>query len=255
MAKTSFAMILTVMIIYGGAGRAYAANPPAFDDPVMEDVLLSSSNTKSQQVPAHIQPYIYLTQIPYVYSKGGSVYPDFPGLPDFAHFAKLDGDRVAIYPADVSGSFYLGTPDVGYEFRKQIIDYITNDADKLKAYKAYIQALGFINVKQLGGGLHPEYANSVLWELKYDAEFSLDADGIFIIESIETFGWLLIGKSITYNSTGDLTPCVEFRFYTLKRSAGSSRSILSETGNLSNVSNPASYAVPMYTPNAVDDIY
>lgn len=200
---------------------------------------------------------VTVTSGKYVYIKGGQVYADFAGLPDFVHFPKLDDKYVVAYPAETSEFYYLGRSEVTYTYRTRIIDYITADWASLEKYKKAVIDIGFKNIQEIKSEDFDEYFNAISKELLYDPDFKLDADGIFVAEGYDTFRLLLIGRSVTtyysYNASR-LVDCVEFRFYSLTKTGGDSLDLLSVVGTVDDslfTGNPGGY---YYTPDALGDI-
>ncbi|MDR1688713.1 MAG: hypothetical protein LBS21_08910 [Clostridiales bacterium] len=204
------------------------------------------------------EEYVYRNPLmsyePYVYIKGGVTYYDFYGLPDYGQYARLDGTRIAVYPTQESTFFFVGLPDTTYTYRDKIIDYFDSDASTLKAYKAYIKTLGFTNKKSFESADYAEYIEKIRWQLKYDPDFTVDKDGIFMVDYDETFLWLLIGKSIEYDSAGTLRECTEFRFYSLSRTPNPPVNILDGVGDTPNYANPDGQSTNLFTPNPANDI-
>jgi len=194
----------------------------------------------------------YMSYLPFEYVKGGVRYADFAGLPDFGQFARLGGLHTLVYPPSVNEFYFIGAPDVTYTYRSRIIDYIGASAETVKGYKAFIKALGFVNRKNLDSDVFPEYAEIIGWQLRYDSDFKLDGDGIYVVEDAETFRWLLIGKSVAYNSVGELVDCTELRFYSLTRTDNFGLGILFEAGDLGETEGVSD--VFFVTPDAIDDV-
>jgi len=196
----------------------------------------------------------YMSYEPFRYVKGGVRYADFAGLPDFGQYAQMGGDRVVVYPPTENSFYFIGAPEITYTYRSKIIDYIGVGASTVKAYKAHIKSLGFVEKKALASEAFREYVEIIEWQVRYDANFAPDADGVFVVEDLETFRWLLIGKSICYDADGNLVPCVEFRFYSLTRTDNYKLSIMYEVGNLENPEGAGLETYLFITPDALRDI-
>ena len=202
--------------------------------------------------PVYRNPH--MSYIPYAYVKGGVKYNDFADLPDFGQYAQMGGDKIAVYPAYERSFYFVGAPEIIYTYRSRIIDYLYVNAGSLKNYKSFIKSLGFEQRKNFESAPFPEYIDIINEELKYDPDFTADDDGIFIIEDLETFWWLLIGKSIAYDAAGKLAECVEFRFYSLTRSDIEEIDILHEAGELNDAEDISGQSVSLFTPLALNDI-
>ena len=214
-------ILLTLAVAVLGSGTVYATSTinKLFD--------YSSILAPGQSVPAptpapdaaperYVNPY--MSYEPYIYIKGGVAYDDFAGLPDFGQYGRIGGDRIAVYPVSVTKRASADSPGAVYIFESRIIDYIGVNANTLKNYKAHIKSVGFTSKKKFESAAFGEYIDLIAERLKYDPDFKADADGFFTSEDDDSFRWLLIGRSIAYDRDGELTPCVEFRFYSLTRS-------------------------------------
>jgi len=205
--------------------------------------------------PVYVNPL--MSHEPYVYIKGGLRFTDFNGLPDFAQFARIDGWNIATYPQKTDEFYNVGRPNVTYTYKSIVRDYIGVSASSLSSYKSHIKSLGFTNQKTFSSKYYREYIEQIQDELRYDVDFKLDRDGIYMVEDLESFYWLLIGKSITYDADNKLVACVEFRFYSLTRPEAAPYSILDEAGHLNDAySDTVSGAGTnlFTTPNAIYDI-
>jgi len=200
-----------------------------------------------------VNPNIVSTQ-PYQYIKGGAVYAGFYGLPEFSQYARLDGAQIVSYPPTASSVYLVGEPNIIYTYHTRIIDYITDNTSAVADYMSYLPTLGFINCSELKSEVWSDYADFVYWNLKYDTSFQLEKNGVFTIEDEDSFRWLLIGKSVTYDSKGKLVPCVEFRLYALTNTLSSDANILADAGNFGNIQYLTPTASGLTTPNAAGDI-
>jgi hypothetical protein len=189
---------------------------------------------------------------PFMYVKGGFNYVDLYDLPDFAQFARLDGWRVAIYPAIETPFYFIDTPDVLFLYSSRIINYFDVNRHTLGNYKAHIQNLGYINYSEMYSKYFSGFIPNIQLDILLDFDFVLDQDGIFMYEDNEEFRWLLIGRSIGYDQHGILRSCVEFRMYSLSRSGFGVRSIFDDIGILNSPITPPASQQVLPTPNALD---
>lgn len=195
----------------------------------------------------------YMSYKPFHYVKGGLRYSDFAGLPDFAQYAQVDGEHEVVYPPKTESFYFFSAPEIIYTYRSKIIDYIGVKESVLKNYKTFIKSLGFVEMKKLSSEAFRDYVEIIEWELRYDSDFKLDTNGVYVVEDLETFRWLLIGKSITYDGAGVLTECVEFRFYSLTRTGNDPFNILEEVGRIEDIGD-IGRTVTLFTPDALKDI-
>jgi len=237
-----------LLLPINGAGDVYAVN---------FDILDYLNINKPRPPEPSAQAKAAIAAQGYVYVKGGQFYADFAGLPDFQHFAQTPPAFVVEYPTVDRNFYYLGYNTINYTYRSKIINYLIAGDDALKRYKDAVKSIGFQAVKSFDGMDENdfgfiEFYDEIRWELLYDPDFRLDAEGIFLIESADTFRLLLIGRSLAYNQvTWKLEECAELRFYSLSRNKHDELDLL--TVSLSNEVFLGSPPVQYQTPGAVVD--
>lgn len=226
-------------VCHAGASVDLLQQMLGFEPPVPPQTLWSAINTQQ-----------------YVYVKGGEVYADFAGLPDFKHFAWLAPRYIVEYPTVSRDFWYLGHRNITYTYRSKIISYITADTDAVKRYKDTVKAVGFKQMNEIKSDYFEDYFADIRFELLYDPEFILDRDGVFLTEDYDTFRLLLIGNSVTADAFGTIWECVELRFYSLSRSPGDSLDLIAVAGTLSDSElYPTAMSSGSFpTPNAALDI-
>jgi len=250
--KNAVLSVILIVLVVAARGLETSANSTAgelFD----YDSILAPGIVKPAP-KAKPEPYRnpYMSYQPFTYVKGGVRYADFAGLPDFGQYARLGGLHTLVYPAYENCFYFVGSPGITYTYRSRIIDYIGAGDAAVKYYKAFIKSLGFIQKKTYDSEAFPEYAEIVDWNVRYDSDFTLDAEGVFIVEDLETFRWLLIGRSVAYDAEGALVDCVELRFYSLTRSDNYQLGALFETGKLGDTEMLSQTF--LFTPDAALDI-
>jgi hypothetical protein len=101
------------------------------------------------------------------------------------------------------------------------INPVAINTEALNQYKETIQLLGFEQRQPkynqaIWSDLFPGYFDQIRLDILRDPIFTLDKDGVFVVESDNTFRVLLIGRSVVTDSFGFYWNSIEMRFYSLQ---------------------------------------
>ncbi len=188
---------------------------------VIMSVLLMQINVFAQATAGITEPTDTVKQttavaesVP-VKEKGVTFYKDFPVVPDFASFAKVNKDNIAEFPLKAEPFSYLDSSIAEYVYKRQIFDYTGIDYEKLTEYAKYLTKVGFKALKSLEKENLGEWQELITWDLLYDVDFKVKKDGILIINNQNDFLLVLVGESVTLNKDKNYIKCGEVRLYSL----------------------------------------